>query len=428
MKVLYISFHFAPFNHIGAIRSTKLCKYLHRSGEDIRVVSASNQPLPASLQSEFPQEKVIYSDWHNINSPFQFFFSNQKKVSENRSYLSKEQKEKKSIRKLVRFYKSVLYFPDDKIGWIQPAFSSIQELFRFWKPDIMYVSGGPFSSFLLARLVHSKYNIPWIAEYRDLWTQGHQYPFGNFRKTIEKKLEDWAVKTAKSFVTVSNPLADQLRQRFKKNVSVVTNAFDPEDQSHGVELLPEFPVEKLHIVYTGQIYIEHQEIAPLLAALKQSSILSKSVVLHFYGPNLKEKIYNRFGNEYLYDIGKNMIFYGLVDHYEALNVQKAADLLLLLGWTDKEFGGVLTGKIFEYMGSRKNILALNNHLDDASKLVVDNKVGYFCKHQYEVSKTLEKLLKLKQDGKDINPSSVDVEQFSYKVKAQQLLKAIKVVE
>ena len=49
---------------------------------------------------------------------------------------------------------------------------------------------------------------------------------------------------------------------------------------------------------------------------------------------------------------------GILTHLEALDLQTKANLNLLLTWNSDQVKGILTGKLFEYVGARNPILAL----------------------------------------------------------------------
>ena len=52
-----------------------------------------------------------------------------------------------------------------------------------------------------------------------------------------------------------------------------------------------------------------------------------------------------------------------------------ADVLLLLTWDNHLERGVLTGKLFEYIGASKPILSIGAINDDASRLITSNNFG-----------------------------------------------------
>ncbi|MDT2276280.1 hypothetical protein P7H20_17595 [Paenibacillus larvae] len=60
---------------------------------------------------------------------------------------------------------------------------------------------------------------------------------------------------------------------------------------------------------------------------------------------------------------------GSVGYKEALRLQTEADILLLLLWTDRQEKGIYTGKLFEYIGSRRPILAVGPGENVAADLI-----------------------------------------------------------
>lgn len=421
MKILYIAYHYAPYNCVAAVRSAKVTKYLRQRGHDVQVLTAGDQLLPDDLDVEIQQGKIIYADWININKPFELLAGGRSEIAKERSYLSSRQKKNTFIKFLVKLYKSMVYFPDSYIGWIPKAKKEAESLFEEWKPDVIYASGGPFSAFILASALHKKYDIPWVAEYRDLWAGGHNYNYGRLRLLLERQLEKWIISSAEEFVTVSDALAKELRSRTDKKVHVITNGYDPDDRQNVNEPTETYSSEKLNIVYTGQIYIDNQTLTPLFDALAKNKELRRNVVVHFYGPNLREKIERKYDAEKISQIQKNLNFYGLVSRKRAMQAQEKADLLLLLGWSDENFGGILTGKLFEYLSAKRNILAINSFLDDASKVVEKNNVGHFCSNSEEVAKYLQQKIDFKSEhGFTTSPSGSAALKYQYSSLAKEV--------
>jgi len=407
---------------MASVRSSKITKYLKRFGHDVHVLTATNQLLPSTLDVEISKDKITYSDWYNINKPFEIIAGGKRKVALQRSYLSERQRKSAIIKSIKNVYKTLFYFPDDKIGWIYKALKEVESLFKEWEPDIMYVSSGPFSGFILGNIIHKKYKIPWIAEYRDLWTEGHYYNYCKLRKYIERKLEKYSVGTSSEIITVSEPLANKLSKIFSKNITVINNGFDSEDQKFNRK--PIFNREKFHIVYTGSVYVDYYDLEPLINAIIKNKYINDNVKVHFFGPGIKRKI------EYKYDLRSNnnieniFLYYGCVSHTQALNAQSSADLLLFLGWGDKNYLGILTGKLFEYLNAQKKILSINIFKDSASSLILKNNLGYFCKNSEEVELLLMELIKNKKRGKVGLNSNINLFRYDYKIISREIEKTL----
>ena len=68
-----------------------------------------------------------------------------------------------------------------------------------------------------------------------------------------------------------------------------------------------------------------------------------------------------------------------VAHKQALNIQRDADILLLLLWNTKAEEGVFTGKLFEYIGARRQIICLGMRDGAAASLIKNRELGVVVK-------------------------------------------------
>jgi hypothetical protein len=125
--------------------------------------------------------------------------------------------------------------------------------------------------------------------------------------------------------------------------------------------------EVIRFVYTGAVYSGKRDPSPLFEALEQNEDIRKSIHVDFYGNDLGYidflvKKYNLFDCVHIN---------GSVSREAALKYQQEASVLLLLTWDNPKEKGVLTGKLFEYIGSSKPILLIGALKDEASKLITD---------------------------------------------------------
>ena len=361
MRILIISFYFPPYNSVASIRVGKMAKYLKKFGHEIKVISAQNDKNLFHLDLEIPAEDVTYTPWIKV-SPEGFNTNIREMVSGSNGLYN-------FARQCWRYFKSFVYFPDIFIGWIPYVKKAAETKLGDWKPDIILVSAAPYSSLFAASRIASKLKVPWVVDFRDLWTDNHCYPFGGIRKLIEGKIENKLLAKAAGLVTVSDPLAEKLRLRFKGPVETICNGFDPDDYS-----LYEGPSNKsdskaLNIVYMGTIYDDFQDPSPLFLALKKFD--KGEVQVSFYG-TLSFRLRSLVKKMQVED---RVVFHETIAYIQSLNVQKNADILLLLLWTDIKEQGVFTGKFFEYLGAGRPILAVGPDSGVAAQLINDRKLG-----------------------------------------------------
>ena len=97
------------------------------------------------------------------------------------------------------------------------------------KYDAILSTSGPFTAHKIAEKLHSEFRLPWVADYRDLWSQRDYRSFAvsSERMWLEQKYESRIIQSADVLTTVSKPLADDLEQFHRKKTEVIFNGFDP---------------------------------------------------------------------------------------------------------------------------------------------------------------------------------------------------------
>lgn len=369
MKILFISYYFPPFNTIGAVRTGKTAKYLTEFGHDVRVISADDQNLPRDLSLEISKDKVSYTKWFDINSLPTAFLGKEKVVK--RGFEASNQS---ALGHLGNLYREIFDFPDGKIGWYSFAVRKGRQLIKEWEPDIIFASAMPYTGLLVASKLSNETGIPWIAELRDLWIDNHYANHYKIRWNVEKRLEANTLKTAAGIVTVSQPLANVLTEKYGKPVKVVFNGFDESDYTFTsgeiAEIQKMLGTDSFNICYTGMIYQGRRDPSPLFKALAMMNS-NIPIKVHFWGRYLG--IVNKLAS--IYGVEEKVFVHEPVSHHESLCIQSQSDLLLLLLWNDPKEKGVYTGKLFEYIGAGKKILAIGAKDNVAAQLITERNLG-----------------------------------------------------
>ncbi len=350
MKILIISYYFPPFNVVGAIRAGKMAKYLKQLGHDVRVLAADHQLWAPNLPVEIEEKYIIRTPWFNVNKPIELLLGGKKKIA---AQGFQGVKKLPSIFKAMGyFYKDCINFPDGQIGWYPYAIKAGKKLLDAWKPDFIWGSSSPPTSFLIAKKLSKYYKVPWVADFRDLWADNHnaELYYSAIRRFIDAKLEKRVLATASALITVSEPLADILKNKFTQPVAVITNGYDLEDYPK-----PDENKEKnseFNIVYTGMIYPKKEDFSPFFEALSLLGDDIKNIKINFYGKgsHLIQK------NAIQYGVADIVRYHDPVSYQESLRLQVNADLLLLLIFDTNKERGALPVKLFEYLGARKPIL------------------------------------------------------------------------
>ena len=184
-------------------------------------------------------------------------------------------------------YRSIagcLTYPDVDEGWKPFAIEEGRQFLDASDVDILLSSSSPVASHRIAHELKNQYDIPWIADFRDLWSQNHNYGYGPIRKTLDERLERRTLRSADFLTTVSPVWAEGLKKLHDRaTVCTINNGFDSNVFDRPK---PELSF-KFTITYMGGIYHKKQNPTTLFVALKElisnGTIEPKDVEVRFYG-------------------------------------------------------------------------------------------------------------------------------------------------
>jgi glycosyltransferase involved in cell wall biosynthesis len=316
--------------------------------------------------------------------------------------------------------------------WALSCSGVVEEILRRHRGEVraMVSSSGPPACHLLGLQVKRRHpEIRWVADFRDLWTQNPNYR-GIFPFTrLECALERAVLSRADAVVTVSEGLAEALRDRCPAEVHVIENGFD-EDELCPIPAAPTRPGE-FTLAYTGTVYVSRQDPVPLFEALE--GLLPKSAGKAPPGILVRFLVTNRQGREYLEELVES---YGLRDavrveaalpHRDAIAVQKGADALLLLERDPQTPNdrGVLTGKVFEYLAARKPILGIGfGPGGELGRLLVSSGLGSpLGRDANRIRQALEAMIRAKDTGtadRLVKPDEAVIGRYSRRKQAARL--------
>lgn len=242
------------------------------------------------------------------------------------------------------------------------------------KVDAIIITSPPINLIKLGYKLSKKFQIPLIVDLRDsydtnIFKTGYKSSLKRKSINIFYKLyfKKWLLK-AKIITTISKPFANMLASLLKKEVLVVTNGF--EENLFNNVMSDKF-IGQFVIAFIGTIYPE-QDIEFVLNGLKEF-IKDKSpykVKIVFIGAKnnkaIAQRIQTQISDEYLFITNK-------IERNEALTYTLSAQVLLHIGW--KGYKGIYSGKIFEYLGARRNILIAPSDHDVLEYLIEETNAG-----------------------------------------------------
>jgi glycosyltransferase involved in cell wall biosynthesis len=257
------------------------------------------------------------------------------------------------MRLALRLYDEVLAFPDSMWPWYHLGKSLALAFARARRPDIILSSSPHPTAHRLAAYLERHLHTPWVAEFRDPWSQTPWFESSEWlrRRTLALELE--LIRPARALCAASSNVADLIARLHGKKAFVVLNGFEPSDH-----LAAPPPFDVFTIVYTGMIYPGKRDPRMVFDALRRladrGAVRPDSVQMIFCGPN--HDITHRMAREA--GVEDYVRCLGMLPRVEALAMQRRASLLLQLEWVNDLAKGVYSGKFFEYLGAGRPIFAV----------------------------------------------------------------------
>lgn len=211
-RVLLICYYFPPLGGAGINRPMNLVKYLPDHGVACDVLTVK----PVAYRHYEPE---LLDEIENINVHRAGSRDPQRLLY----LLGVRRVREGTIRKSRGF--SARFFPDSKIGWVGPAVRLGRRLMMKRCYDAIISTSPPVSCHLVGREIHRQCNVPWIADFRDLWTAYSIEEWYKQQTQVERarKLLDEIRKSADMVTAVNRATA-----AYTGATEVIRNAFDPQ--------------------------------------------------------------------------------------------------------------------------------------------------------------------------------------------------------
>ncbi len=426
-RVLVVSFDFPPNPGAGAITVDKLMKYLPDFGWDPIVVSV-NGISKNNRNLTIPNKQINiwqYSFTSRIAAKFNgnahgstpVLSVSQPKNNKNRA----DSKIIYQFLKLFIFLSRLPLFRElfEPHGWANIAQKQCITVIAQNPIDLIFSSYGPSVNHFVASAIQKKAGIPWVAEFRDLWSDNHYIhkiqPLHYLEQLLEKKI----LKNSAQLTTVSEFWATKMHNLHHKPCLVIKNGYDKEDYLERIDTTKIFT-----ITYTGMIYINKQDPSPLFKAIgiliSESFIKQDDIMVRFYGTDCDwlRKLIFKHGLEGIVKI------YPSIPHDEICKRQMESTLLLLLGWNDKKEIGVYPSKVFEYIGARRPIISLSREDEYLSQLIRDTGCGVTTQDIKQIVECLKQcIIEHRSLGKSVSfyhPNQPIIDSLSRKANAKQM--------
>ena len=253
-------------------------------------------------------------------------------------------------------------FPDVYKNWIEPATKRAIEIAQKEKFDAVFSTASPYSSHVVGLQVSKQLGIPWVADFRDLWTTNAMYVARTpWQRPIHRRYERQFYERATHVLTASPSQRCCLLEQFNlpaDKVTTITNGFDPADVSDMHNNIDKKIQGPIRITYLGSFYASYrpddfvQALKLLLAAMPD---LPQRLHFTFVGDH------SRVAKDLLGQpvLQKVITLRDYVPHGELNNIHTNSDAYLCYlpdngGW----IGASIPQKLYEYLAAHKPILGI----------------------------------------------------------------------
>ena len=415
-KFLLITYYWPPAGGGGVMRWVKMTKYIRQYGWEPVVYTPENGETAAfdeSLAKEVaPDLQVVKTP---IWEPYQLYkqFLGRKKEEKIYSGFINEGKKESLAQKVSVFIRGNFFIPDARMFWIKPSIKYLTKYLQEHPVDAIVSTGPPHSMHLIAEGVHKATGIPWVADFRDPWTNIDFYKdlrLTSWADARHKALEQKVLHKASRVVAVTWRSRDEFVELCgRKDIAVIPNGFDDADfaQAETAKLDAEFSIA--HIGSMNKDRNPEVFWQAVQAAMVAEPAVQQKLKIRLIGPtdfSVRESVQK-------YGLEANTEFIDFVPHSEAVLYQQQSQVLLLLINNSPNARTIIPGKLYEYLGSGRPLLAIGPKDSDSAKVVELTKGGAL--HNYEdvegLKNSILDFFAAYQNG-DLKGSAEGIQQFT----------------
>ena len=424
-RVLIITYYWPPSGGSGVQRWLKMSKYLPEFDWKPVIYTTENAEYPIidpSLEKDVPADMEVIR--RPIAEPYNFykkFLGIKKEETVKMGFIEEKEKKKGWKENLSLWVRGNLFIPDARCMWVKPSVKYLKEYLKAHPVDAIVSTGPPHSMHLIAMKLREDLGIPWIADFRDPWTEIDYYNDLHLTRWADRKhhrLEREVLYKADKVVTVAPDGARRLGRLGNRNVRTIYNGFDRDDDAQTPVSLP----EQFTLTYLGvlsKIQNPNNLWQALGELIKEDAGFNNNLKINMIG-QIDNSVVNAIDES---GLTQHVTYSPCIPHDQVSAAHRSSTLLLLLLMPDSEprAKGLVTGKLFEYMASGRPILCIGPEDGDAARIIKETNAGQTVRFEDKerMKETLKGLYQRYLENDLPNNRSVEVEHYSRKEMAKK---------
>lgn len=381
MRIVLIAHYYPPINSSGAKRAESLSKYFTALGHGVTVITTRKRRSDGEFTEQVPKGvQLVELDGFGREQPSVDAGGTFEPMYSDRPSWKRRLKD----RVMVMFGQ----LPDPRLpfslAFLFPWFAKrAEDAIR--QADIVIGTTPPWPMALAALFCKLRFGKRCILDYRDHFSECHEMPGGRLAKWLEKVIDRRLVNAADHIVCISEPMSLYYRS-LTPNVGTILNGYDHEILEEARAVAQIIQDGKVRIRYMGIVSpgrVPHNLLKAIIKLKSQRPELFNHLQFEFFGNAaiIQDIVENNYP-----EISKAFYFFSSVRYFESLKKIVEADYLLFSETSSIKTlsaQGILTTKLFEYIGSDRPILA------DISEDTLAGGLLRQCGEQHVVSQSSE---------------------------------------
>ena len=429
-RVLVITYYWPPSGGAGVQRWLKFTKDLPEFGWQPVIYTPENPEAPVvdtSLKGDIHPETEVIN--RQICEPYNFykrFIGKNRGDRINAGFLSEHEQSKKKEGISV-WIRGNLFIPDARRFWIKPSIRFLHKYLLENPVDAIISTGPPHSMHLIALGLKHRLDLPWIADFRDPWTEIDFYNQLRLTRRSDRKhkiQESSVLNGADKVVVIGKTMAERFSIAQKITPVVIPNGYDEADFTKKTE----DSGKEFSIVHIGAMNRDRNHPAfwkAISELIKEQPELTSDLMIILVG-KLDVSVLRIISQHDLQDRVKIEAY---LPHDQISPLLQSASALYLPINNTPNAKMIQTGKLFEYLAAGRPILGMGPDDGVAAHIIEECQAGEMIgfTDKVKLKTILKDWAELNQKGElFIEPSGI--EKYSRKnltVKLVELLGQLK---